>query len=278
MKKEQILVVGASGNVGSELVRILKKEGHLVRSTTSRAHPKPDQARIDVATGAGIREAFEGIDRAFLLSPPGFADQHAVLSPLIQEAKRRGLKKVVLMTALGANLNDAAPFRKAEIELEKSGLEYNIIRPNWFFQNFNTFWVHGIRAEGKILVPAGQAKVSFIDTRDVARVAAKLLVSDDHSNQAFDLTGPESVDPHDVAKAISKATGRPVTYSEISPAALKNGLLAAGLPEGYVDFLLLIFGFLREGYNAGVNTNVKTLSGTSPRSLEQYVEDFRSHF
>src|SRR6185503_14578197 len=105
------------------------------------------------------------------------ADQYKVLSPLIQEAKRQGLEKVVLMTAMGANAVETAPFRRAEIELEKSGLTYNIVRPNWFFQNFNTFWIQGILNYGKILVPGGNAKTSFIDARDISAVVAKLLTT-----------------------------------------------------------------------------------------------------
>lgn len=177
MEKNLILVVGGTGTVGSEVVKLLKQmknEGYQVRLTTSKPVEKNDElVQIDLGTGQGIVAAFEGVDRAFFISPPGYGDQYAVLSPLIQEAKRRGLKKVVLMTALGTNASDSTPFRRAEIELEKSGLNYNIVRPNWFYQNFNTFWVQGIREQDKILLPAGQAKVGFIDARDIAAVVAK---------------------------------------------------------------------------------------------------------
>jgi uncharacterized protein YbjT (DUF2867 family) len=82
-----------------------------------------------------------------------------------------------------------APLRKAERHLEASGLAYNVIRPNWFMQNFNTFWLHGIQTAGQIFLPVGQAKGSFIDARDIAAVAAVLLTSDAFDNRDFDLTG-----------------------------------------------------------------------------------------
>lgn len=276
--KDLILVVGASGTVGSELSTLLEKQGYRVRATTSKPVNDNSNAKVHVnlATGEGITKAFEGVDKAFFLSPPGFADQYAMLSPLIQEAKRRGLKKVVLMSAMGANASDDTPFRKAEIELEKSGLAYNIIRPNWFLQNFNTFWIQGIREQGKILLPAGNAKVSFIDARDIAAVAAKLLTSDEFNNKDFDLTGPQAVDHAEVADAITKATGKKVSYQEIKPEELRAGLLSAGLPKDYVDFLLLIMGFLREGYSAGVTENVKKITGTAPRSLAAYAQDYKA--
>lgn len=279
MKNEKILIVGANGTVGTELVRILKSEGQKIKSTTSKESYIKDgveYSQVNLATGEGVHKAFEGVEKAFLLSPPGHADQYKILSPLVQEAKRRGLKKVVLMTAMGANASDATPFRKAEIELEKSGLNYNIIRPNWFFQNFNTFWGQGIKNEFKIALPAASAKVGFIDTRDVSEVAAKLLVSDAFNNKDFDLSGPAAVDHDEVAAEISKVISKKITYENIAPEKLGATLLSWGLPKDYVDFMLLIFGFLREGYNSRVTPNVEIITGKAPRSLAQYAADFKT--
>jgi uncharacterized protein YbjT (DUF2867 family) len=276
MKNELVLVVGASGTVGSELVSLLKKQGYKTRATTSKqVKPTEELVHINLATGDGVKAAFENVDRAFLLSPPGYSDQYALVSPLIQEAKRRGLKKVVLMTAMGANAVDTAPFRRAEIELEKSGLSYNIIRPNWFLQNFNSFWIQGINEQSKILLPAGNAKVSFIDARDISAVAAALLSNDKFENRDFDLTGPVAVDHAYVADIISKASGRKITYQEVAPEELKKSLLSAGLPQDYTDFLLLIFGFLKEGYNARTTENVQMITGEKPRTVEQYANDYK---
>ncbi len=273
------LIVGASGTVGSEIIKILKAQGQNVKATTSKsAHSKDgvDYVHVDLSTGEGLHEAFNGVEKAFLLSPPGYADHHAMLAPLIQEAKRRSLKKIVLMTAMGANASDEIPFRKAEIDLEKSGLNYNIIRPNWFLQNFNTFWGAGIKSEKKIALPAGDAKVSFIDTRDVAAVAAKLLTTEEFKNQAFDLTGPEAVDHAEVATALSSKLVKKISYEDISPEALKSTLLSWGLPADYVSFMIVIFGFLKAGYGAGLSSNVEKITGKKPRSLKTYVEDFKS--
>ncbi len=278
MQKDLVLVVGASGTVGSEIVRLLKGDGYRVRATTSQQPKTEEHVRVNLLTGEGIKAAFEGVDRAFFLSPPGYTDQYQLLSPLIQEAKRRGLKKVVLMTAMGANAVDTSPFRRAEIELEKSGLSFNIIRPNWFYQNFHTFWLQGIREQKKILLPAGQAKVGFIDARDISAVAAKLLTTDDNSNKAFDLTGPESVDHNEVAKALSKITGKKIVYEEITPATLQKSLLSGGFPQDYVEFMLVILGFLREGYNAATNDNVKTLLGRDPIGLQKYANDYKQNW
>lgn len=278
---KSILVIGASGQVGAEIVRLLKAQGHKVRATTSKKIEPGivngvEQVHLDVLTGEGLSRAFEGIQRVFLMSPGGYADHHAVVSPMVQEAKRRGVEKVVLMTAMGVDAVETSPFRRVEIELEKSGLAYNIIRPNWFMQNFNSFWVHGIKTQGKILLPAGSAKTSFIDARDISEVAAKLLVDDHWNNQALVLTGPEALSHDEVANVISEGIGKKVVYEEIEPEVLKRGLVGAGLDKNYVEFLLVILGALKAGYNASTTANVKTILGHEPRSFQDYVRDFKA--
>lgn len=276
MKQDLILVVGATGTVGSELVKILKSSGQAVRTTTSKkaSSQGSDKVFVDLVSGEGLTKAFEGVTKAFFLSPAGYANQQAILSPLIQGAKRRSLDKVVLMTALGANAVDTSPLRKAEMELEKSGLEYHIIRPNWFFQNFSTFWLHGILEQGKILVPGGEGKASFIDSRDISAVAAKLLTGK-FSQKDFDLTGPESLNHAQVAKMISQATGKQITYEDISPGDFKVGLVQAGLSPDYADLLNAIFGYLRMGAVEKATSCVKEILQREPISFAQYAKEFK---
>jgi uncharacterized protein YbjT (DUF2867 family) len=278
MKNDLILVVGANGTVGSELVKSLRADGYRVRATTSKSVANTDElVHLNLVTGEGIQPAFEGVDRAFFLSPPGYADQYALLSPLIQEAKRRALKKVVLMTAMGSNAHET-PFRKAERDLENSGLNYAVIRPNWFMQNFHTFWAHGIQTQDKILLPAGNAKVSFIDARDIAAAAKVLLTSSKYDNQAFDLTGPEAIDHARVAAELSKIAGRKISYQEISVEEFRSGLLGAGVPKDYAELLVAIMGFLREGYSERTTTSVKDITGKDPRSFENFTNDYKTAY
>lgn len=279
MKQDLTLVLGATGLVSTEVIRTLKAKGEKVRSTTSqKGKTSAEVVFLDAATGEGLKDAFEGVSKAFLFSPPGFADQYAILAPLIQEAKRRGLKKVVLMTAMGANAVETAPLRKAELDLEKSGLTYNIVRPNWFMQNFNTFWIHGIKSQGKILLPAGDAKTSFIHSHDISDVVASLLTRDDLTNQAFDITGSEALNHAEVAAAISSAAGKKVVYQEISAEDFKSSLVSAGVPADFANFLGLIMGFLKEGYAARITDNVAKITGKTPRTFKQYAQESKYMF
>lgn len=271
-----ILVVGASGTVGSELAHLLAAQGESVVNVTSREPTAENQVQVDLVSRTGLHEAFEGAGRAFLLSPPGHANQDELLAPLIDEARARGLKKVVLMSAMGANADDNAPMRKAEKRLEASGLPYNIIRPNWFMQNFNTFWIQGILQQGKIFLPVGTAKGSFIDARDIAAVAAKLLTSDAFANRDFDLTGPAALDHDTVGAILSRETGRTITFQDIPPAAMLDGLLTAGIPRPYAEFLIVILGFFKAGYAERTTDAVAQILGRAPGAFEQYAKDYRA--
>jgi len=243
------LVIGSSGTVGSTLARLLQDAGHTTRRATSRAPTAPDQMQRDLLTQDGVAAALDGADAAFVLSPPGHVRQDLLIKPLIDTARAAGVPKVVLMSAMSANAFEAAPLRQAELHLEHSGLAWNVIRPNWFMQNVNTFWLHGIRTQAKILLPAGQAKGSFIDARDIAAVAAALLTGSQHDNQA---------------------------YEQITPEAMQGGLVQAGLPADYADFMLVILAAFKEGHAERTTDAVQGITGRAPTTLAQYAQDHKA--
>ena len=271
------LVIGANGTVGTELVRLLQAAGHQVVKATSRPVTDPaTEVHLNLLTRAGLDTALQGVSKLFLLSPPGHTNQDEMLKPVIDAAKARGVQKVVLMTAMGANADANAPLRKAELHLEASGLAYNIIRPNWFMQNFNSYWIQGILEHGKIFLPVGAAKGSFIDTRDIAAVAARLLGTDEFNQRDFDLTGAVALDHDAVAAILSKASGQTIGYQDIPEADMRAGLLQAGLPAGYTEFMLMILGFFKAGYAERTTDVVHMLLGRAPITLAQYAADYRS--
>jgi uncharacterized protein YbjT (DUF2867 family) len=272
------LVIGANGQIGSALVPLLTAQGQTVRRATSRAASAPLEIQVNMATREGLSDALAGADQMFLMAPPGFANQHELLIPAIDAAQAAGVRKVLMLSALGSDADDSIPLRRAEMHLERSGLAWNVIRPNWFMQNFNTFWLHGIQTDGQIFLPAGNAKGSFIDARDIAAVAAKLLSSDEFVNAAHDLTGSESLDHTQVAAILSKATGRTIGYTDIPEDAMRQGLLGAGLPADYAEFLLSILGIFKAGFADRITDTVRQITGHEPIRMEQYAQDFKAHW
>ena len=270
------LILGASGTVGSTLANLLSEQGHEVRRAT-RTPRHPQDVQLNLLTGEGLSEAVTGVKGLFLMSPPGYTAQDQLLKPAIDAAREAKVERVVLMTAMGADADDSIPFRQAELYLEQSGLAYQIIRPNWFMQNFNSYWIHDIQEHNEIALPVGDAATSFIDARDIAAVAAELLTSDRPSG-AYSLTGPEALTHGEVAERISAQAGRQITFRDISPEATREKLLAAGLPEDYAGFMLTILDALKQGYAAAVTSSVEDILGRPARTFTAYVEEHRAAF
>jgi len=271
-----VLVLGATGHVGQPLISALLDKGVTVKAA-SRSGKDIGTAQsvvFDYFDTATIAPAFDGIDTAYVMLAGGYTGADTLLLPIIAAAKERGVK-VVLQTALGVDADDSIPYRKVELALEAAGIPYVILRPNWFMDNFHTFWKAGID-QGVIALPAGDGKSAFIDVRDIAAVAAEALTSDTFDNQALDLTGPEALSYAESASKISEATGKAVSYSAISDADFITGMVEAGLPKDYAEFLTSIFYPVREGWTAAVTDAVEKVTGKAPRSLAQYIEDHKA--
>lgn len=272
---EKTLIIGASGTVGTELVRLLKLKNQTVLRATSKKQLDKDQVYLNLMTKEGLQNVAQ-VDNLFLLSPPGHVNQDGLLIPLIEKAKNSTVKKIVLMTAMGVDADPSIPLRKVELYLEKSGIPYNIIRPNWFMQNFNSYWIHGINHLNKILLNVENAKGSFIDARDIASVASELLTSDQFSNQAFDLTGDKALNHVEVAEIISKASGRKIQYQNVTSSEMREGLLSAGLPKDYTEFMLVILDFFRQGYSERITNSVEKITGRKPITFNSYAENYKN--
>jgi uncharacterized protein YbjT (DUF2867 family) len=203
--------------------------------------------------------------------PGGYANAKELLLPVVEAAIARKIK-VVFQSVFGVEADDSIPYRQVEITIEKSGVPYVILRPNWFLDNFHTYWKAGV-AHGTIAVPAGSGRSSFVDVRDIADSAAVVLTTSRFDGRAFDLTGPEALGYDDAANVLSAAVGKPVVYSAVDDEAFLVILTGAGVPEDYARFLTSIFHPVREGWTASVTDAVETLTGHPARSLEVYARD-----
>ncbi|MDZ7927590.1 MAG: SDR family oxidoreductase [Agrobacterium sp.] len=269
----KILVIGSTGTIGTPLVKALVAKGQSVKaaSRTGKAVEGAEGVRFDYADPAGFDTAFEGVDRLFLMLATGNVDAIGALTPVLDEALRRKVK-IVFLSVIGVDADDSIPYRQVELKIIASGVPHVILRPNWFADNFHTFWKAGID-HGQIALPAGEGKSSFIDVRDIADSAAAALTSTDFDGKAFNLTGPKALGYDEAAAIISQAIGKPVGYSAVSDEVFIGILTGAGVPKDYAGFLASIFHPVREGWTAAVTGDVETLTGHAPRALETYVAD-----
>ncbi|WP_165313976.1 SDR family oxidoreductase [Vibrio ziniensis] len=269
----KVLVLGASGNVGRPLVEELLAKGEQVKaaSRSGKAMGAAEGVVFDYSDSSTFDSAFEGVDRAYVMLAGGYVAIKELLIPVVEAAAARNVK-VVFQSVLGVDADDSIPYRQVEIALENSGVPYVILRPNWFSDNFHTYWKAGID-QGVIAVPAADGKSSFIDVRDIASSAAAALSTDKFDNQAFNLTGPEAFSYAEAAAKISSALGKPVQYQAIEEGAFCDMLKSVGVPADYAEFLTSIFYPVREGWTAGVSDAVQVLTGKPARSLDSYIKD-----
>ena len=274
----KILVIGATGHVGVGLVAELTAAKENVKAASRGARPLAgaEAVRFDFVDHAGYRTLFDGVDRAFVMLPAGYTNPVQYLRPVIQAAADRQVK-VVLQTALGVDADEKIPYRQVELFLMTTGVPFVILRPNWFADNFHNFWLEGIK-RGVIVVPAGDGRTSFIDVRDVASSAAAALTTNRFDGKSFNLTGPEALSYHDAAVVLSKVAGRTISYSPVDDDTFIEAAITAGLPHEYASFLASLFLPVRQGWAAGVTSDVQTLTGRAGRSFEQYATDHAALF
>ncbi|QDE69393.1 NAD(P)-dependent oxidoreductase [Myxococcus xanthus] len=273
MTPQRIAVFGATGTVGSLLVDVLVKQGHQVRALSRKATARPDAeaVRFDFSQPSKLGAILEGVDAAYLLMPADSLNVIEYMGPVIRAAAERGVK-VVFQSVMGVEANEADPYRQVELQLERSGVPYVILRPNWFSDNFHLMWSHDIRA-GQLPLPAGTGETSFIDARDIAEAAAAALTTRQFDGQAFTLTGPQALSFANAAAVISRVTGRPLEYVALSEGAFILRMRDAGFDTPYAEMLAELFAAVREQWTATTTDGVQLLTGHAPRSFEQYAEE-----
>jgi uncharacterized protein YbjT (DUF2867 family) len=279
-----ILVIGGRSKIGSALIMELLDRGQPVRALvrageTAGSLPAAAEAVTgDLADEGSLVAAMAGIEKVFLLSSP-HPDAAGWHRHAIDAARRTQVQLLVRSSILGADREPTPEFISAHTAcdryLESSGLPYAIVRPNLFLQNVPESTVPSIDASGTFYADAGQARISMVDTRDVAAVAAVALTEPGQAGAHYDVTGPEALSYADVAAKLTSAMGRPVSYADAPDDAVRRALLGAGLTEWFADALVGLYQDYRRsgtgGYAAQVTDTVPRLTGRPARSLDDLL-------
>jgi uncharacterized protein YbjT (DUF2867 family) len=276
---ERILVTGATGPVGSEVIRLLTEAGAEVKAGTRR----PDRAtglaeqgvevvELDYYEPATFDAAVEWADRVFLQPPPFAPDAYEMLVPLLDWAVQARTGHVVTMSAMGMEVRDDLPIRRLEKHVEASGVDYTILRPNFFMQNFGQgFLGDRVRDSGQFAMPVEDARVSIVDGRDVAAVAAACLTTNDHFGRAYTLTGPGALTHSEIAQAIAGATGRSITFEPATDEEMLQWLTGAGWRPDVAGVVIALYQSVRAGVRADVTGDVEAVLGRSPTAFGDFV-------
>lgn len=284
----RVLVTGATGTVGSLVVKELSRRGALVRAAVHDAAKggRIQGANIEIyQVDYGKRETLEaalrGVETLYLLTP-FTPDQVNMARDIVDEAGRAGVRHIVKQSGIGA---DAEPgitvgrlHREVERYIEASGIPYTHLRPNFFMQNFVNYFGDSIKKEGKIYLPLGEGRVSYVDARDIAAVAGVVLTGTGHEGKVYNITGPAALSLNDVALSLSRALGKKVAYIDVPEDAARKGMKGAGMADWAVNCLMELHGVARAGYASAVTDTVERLTGKKPRTFDEFAKDNAGYF
>jgi uncharacterized protein YbjT (DUF2867 family) len=273
-----ILVTGATGTVGSEVVRRLLAAGERPRALVR----DPDKARErlgeqvehvvgDLNQTETVGSALAGVDRLFLVTTQS-SRQPEWERRVIEAATRGGVGQIVKLSVFRADerspLQIARQHAQAERALEQSGVAFTIVRPVFFMQN-----LLAMLRDGAIYTAAADGRVAMVDARDAAAVAVTALTKDGHRGRTYTLTGPEALSFDEVANTLSRETGRSTRHVHVSPDKVRAALEGFGVAAWFADDMAKLHGMLADGYEDLVTNDVRAVTGSPPRDLAQFVRD-----
>jgi uncharacterized protein YbjT (DUF2867 family) len=280
-----ILVTGATGTVGSEVVRRLAQQGEQVRAMTRDPSRMGEQIGVEVMFGdfdkpASLAEAAAGVSTLLLLSAPGpLLVTHD--ASMLDAALAAGVTKVVKVSAIGTGERDNAKVgawhRPGEEAVRTSRVTWTILRPSSFASNALR-WAGQIRAGDPIPNMTGAGAQGVVDPRDVAAVAVAALTSPNHDGQTYTLTGPQLLSVPDQTTQLGEVLGRTLATIDVHRDTACEQMLASGMDRAFVDVVIHGAEFVRDGGNAVLTDDVQRVLGRPPRSFRTWAEDHRNAF
>lgn len=269
-----VLVVGASGNVGSRVLEGLKEKGADVLAARHSAPPADPSARkFDYDDPQTWAPALAGVDKVFMIPKSGDPYPDKTLIPFIAQAKASGVKRVVFLTAMALD-KDWRVLKTAEDALIASGMDYVILRPNWMMQNFLAPAMCKALAGGTVAQACGQSVVSHVDTRDCGDVAVVGLLEDRLLGREITLTGPRALSWPQTCEILSQAAGHAIRYVDVPEADFRNGLLGVGVQPYRVEQMQQMYRALRSGLHAEVDPAISDILGRPARTLEDFAAEY----
>jgi uncharacterized protein YbjT (DUF2867 family) len=296
-KTTTILVTGSTGTVGSEVVKQLisispSPSRHNIRAAVhsqNKADPLKQLGNkgveivdLDYARPETVAGALNKVDKLFLQTLP-VPDITDITSNLIKEAKKNDVKHIIKLSAMGADSElESTILRlhgKEEKIIEESGIPYTFLRPSVLMQNFITQLDYAVRTQNAFYVPAGDAKMSFVDAIDVAAIAARVLTnnnggSQQHANKAYDITGSDALSYSQAAEILSSEVGKKILYIDVTEEYARKAMKQLDADDWFIDVILELFRIIRAGYGSQTTTAVEHIIGRKPISFAQFAKDY----
>jgi len=286
-----ILISGASGNIGYELIRGLKEiqtKHKIIAADYKPEHAKEvfseyqdiEFRKLDFTNNETFGEALKDIDIVFLLRPPNLADVKKYFEPFVIAMNLAGITKIMFLSVQGVETQKLIPHFKIEKLISDWNFEYVFLRPGYFMQNLTTTLLHEIKTEKKIFIPSGKLKFNWVDARDIGLVAANILEDFQvYKNRAYEITGDEFAGFDAAADLLTEATKEKISYESPNLIKFFKKKRRMGIPKPMIFVMIMLHYLPRLSKNKKRLTNtVKEITGRNPLKLNEFIERNLSSF
>jgi uncharacterized protein YbjT (DUF2867 family) len=273
----KILIIGATGNAGTQVVKALQAKG--IRPTAAvrdiekaKKHlgEDLDYTYFDYLDASTYADALSGVEKMFFIAPPPKKDP-AIVRELVKAAKKAGVNFLLFQSGRTSGTCEGKPLYEIERDLEKSNLDYCIVRPAWYMQNFHT-WTGTTLEDNEICLPTGNGKVAMIDLKDLGAAIAEILSSEGHHGKSYNLTGAEALDHAEVAAIFTTVMEKKVFYSNPTAEVYVDRMVEKGWAREAAEYCIWLFDRAKEGSEEVVSNDFKKLVGRAPRSFQEFAK------
>ncbi len=275
--KNKILILGATGNIGSNIVRLLKEKGaDFVAGTNSNQIVGIDTVNINFSDTQTLKDAMKDIDTLFMLLP-AHPDMVTWGKNIIKAARASGIKHIVRSSSAVAYSAKEYQFMKllqeSDKDLMQSGINYTITLPQFFMQNLSTLMAEDYKS-GTLYLPAGDGKIGWVDTRDIASVNVEILINPSKYNKKkIVITGDEALSYDETIKQMNEVLGLDTNYIAVPSEAAIKAMQEKGFPPFFIDVLMDLNNAIAKGSADELTNSVESITGKKPISFKQFVQD-----
>jgi len=282
MKK--ILLTGASGNVGLEVVYYLKKfndENAIVIAARDIGKAKSKIAdspqlsyrKFDFKEASTFLSVFENIDMLFLLRPPNISEVDKYFRPLLEAAKKSGVQQLIFLSVQGAERSKLIPHNKIEALVRELEFDFIFVRPAYFMQNLTTTLLPEIINKKSITLPSANARFNWVDVKNIGEATAKLILNfEEYQNNSYEITGTENRSFKEVTELITKISGERIRYNPVNPISFFFKKKKEGMATNFAFVITLLHYLPRLQSEAGLSENYQILAGKNPTTLAEFIE------
>jgi uncharacterized protein YbjT (DUF2867 family) len=283
-EKRNILITGATGNIGTSVLSALDKLDAKVKIIAGVRSVNKGQKRLEQYSSISFRnfdfeqpttfsEAFDNIDVLFLLRPPHISEVERYFRPLLTAAKKKGIEKIVFLSVQGAEKSNIIPHHKIERLIKELNFDWIFVRPSYFMQNLTTTLANEIKVKNSITLPSGNAKFNWVDVENIGEASAQLLLQfETYKNNPFEITGTENENFETVAKLLSTHLHRTITYKRINPFCFYFKKKKEGISSGFSLVMTLLHFLPRIQKQPRISTCFETLTGKTPTRLHEFIK------